>query len=221
MAASKLTPRKLLESQRSGKLLRKAFCGSEGQAISLLLACSAGVFLLCFMFVDVKTFYDRVGHTKPARDFLLQRETLGTTSLSSHESEAVTEPRTSPPTEVNLEDTSDAAIGEAMQSSIELASITPTGGSGLNTTSDAELVSEQKGDSEESASESEPVGRDRSSLVGCDIYHGQWVYDDAYPLYRSRNCPFVDTGFRCEDNGRPDQNFMKYRWQPHGCDLPR
>ncbi|KAK8702154.1 hypothetical protein V6N13_020522 [Hibiscus sabdariffa] len=55
----------------------------------------------------------------------------------------------------------------------------------------------------------------------CDIYDGQWVWDDNYPLYQSQDCPFVDSGFRCQENGRPDNYYTKWRWQPNGCDLPR
>ncbi|GKV38884.1 hypothetical protein SLEP1_g46743 [Rubroshorea leprosula] len=35
------------------------------------------------------------------------------------------------------------------------------------------------------------------------------------------NCPFLDPGFRCRQNGRKDVKYLKWRWQPHGCDLPR
>lgn len=56
----------------------------------------------------------------------------------------------------------------------------------------------------------------------CDLSQGRWVYDNvSYPLYRTKNCPFADPGFRCQENGRPDTDFMNYRWQPHGCNLPR
>lgn len=63
--------------------------------------------------------------------------------------------------------------------------------------------------------------REARSLAGCDITQGRWVYDNvSYPLYRTKNCPFADPGFRCEENGRPDKEFMSYHWQPHDCDLP-
>lgn len=56
----------------------------------------------------------------------------------------------------------------------------------------------------------------------CDLSQGRWIYDNvSYPLYRTKNCPFADPGFRCQENGRPDTDFMNYRWQPHGCNLPR
>lgn len=55
----------------------------------------------------------------------------------------------------------------------------------------------------------------------CDVTHGRWVYDESYPLYTSNSCPFIDEGFSCEANGRSDRDYMKWRWQPYDCDLPR
>ncbi|KAG8653855.1 hypothetical protein MANES_05G075200v8 [Manihot esculenta] len=56
---------------------------------------------------------------------------------------------------------------------------------------------------------------------GCDIFYGNWIWDDSYPLYQSKHCPFIDSGFRCLENGRPDSFYTKWRWQPSHCDLPR
>ncbi|CAN0892583.1 Protein trichome birefringence-like 10 [Linum grandiflorum] len=56
---------------------------------------------------------------------------------------------------------------------------------------------------------------------GCDVFDGNWVWDDDYPLYDSKDCSFIDGGFRCLENGRPDSFFTKWRWQPTHCNLPR
>ncbi|WVZ56700.1 hypothetical protein U9M48_007194 [Paspalum notatum var. saurae] len=61
----------------------------------------------------------------------------------------------------------------------------------------------------------------RSDAVQCDISDGSWVFDESYPLYRSSSCPFIDEGFSCEANGRMDRSYMKWRWQPKHCDIPR
>ncbi|KAJ6938833.1 hypothetical protein NC651_005309 [Populus alba x Populus x berolinensis] len=55
----------------------------------------------------------------------------------------------------------------------------------------------------------------------CDIFDGNWVWDDNYPLYQSQDCSFIDAGFRCLENGRPDSFYTKWRWQPRYCNLPR
>lgn len=57
----------------------------------------------------------------------------------------------------------------------------------------------------------------------CDLFEGSWAEDEEgrYPLYRPGSCPYVDDAFTCQENGRPDNAYLKWRWKPHGCDLPR
>ncbi|KAL4182989.1 hypothetical protein AMTRI_Chr11g95940 [Amborella trichopoda] len=56
----------------------------------------------------------------------------------------------------------------------------------------------------------------------CDFSYGRWVQDENYPYFDyAGNCAFLDPGFRCHDNGRKDRDYLRWRWQPAGCDLPR
>lgn len=67
----------------------------------------------------------------------------------------------------------------------------------------------------------EKVGFLEKGGDGCDIFEGNWVWDENYPLYQSKDCRFLDEGFRCSENGRPDNFYTKWRWQPKDCNLPR
>ncbi|KAL1372426.1 protein trichome birefringence-like 4 [Arachis hypogaea] len=59
-------------------------------------------------------------------------------------------------------------------------------------------------------------------LASCDIFDGTWVRDEhAEPLYQHASCPYLDDAFNCFKNGRSDFDYLKYRWKPHGCHIPR
>lgn len=62
---------------------------------------------------------------------------------------------------------------------------------------------------------------EQESKVDCDVTKGRWVFDESYPLYTNVTCPFIDEGFNCGGNGRLDKDYMKWRWQPQDCDVPR
>lgn len=58
-------------------------------------------------------------------------------------------------------------------------------------------------------------------LMNCDLFHGEWVRDDSYPLYKPGSCPLIDEQFNCFLNGRPDKGFQQLKWKPRDCTLPR
>ncbi|KAB1222397.1 Protein trichome birefringence [Morella rubra] len=66
-------------------------------------------------------------------------------------------------------------------------------------------------------------GKDKlvESLMNCDLFDGEWVRDDSYPLYKPGSCSLVDEQFNCILNGRPDKEYQKLKWKPKGCNLPR
>ncbi|XP_052173973.1 protein trichome birefringence-like [Diospyros lotus] len=59
------------------------------------------------------------------------------------------------------------------------------------------------------------------SLMNCDLFDGEWVRDDSYPLYKPGSCSLIDEQFNCFLNGRPDNGYYKLKWKPRRCSLPR
>lgn len=72
-----------------------------------------------------------------------------------------------------------------------------------------------------------PPERQMTSSQSCDYSTGRWVWDDdrtassSSSVLYDENCPFLDPGFQCQRNGRKDIDYLRWRWQPDDCDLPR
>ncbi|GAB2284330.1 hypothetical protein Dimus_018791 [Dionaea muscipula] len=73
------------------------------------------------------------------------------------------------------------------------------------------------------AVELEVVADQGHGRKSCDFFKGSWVKDDdsSHPLYNNSTCPFIDKEFNCLKNGRKDQMFLHYQWQPQSCRLAR
>ncbi|XVE75006.1 hypothetical protein DITRI_Ditri12bG0063000 [Diplodiscus trichospermus] len=83
------------------------------------------------------------------------------------------------------------------------------------------LVAENKA-MNDPAADPRAVKRPNGSFETCDFFDGRWVRDDHLkPYYRPRSCPSIDKDFDCQRNGRPDNGYIKWKWKPNGCDLPR
>ncbi|KAJ0837366.1 putative PMR5 domain, PC-Esterase [Helianthus annuus] len=54
----------------------------------------------------------------------------------------------------------------------------------------------------------------------CDIFSGEWVRDRAGPRYTNNSCNTIEHHQNCMTNGRPDFDYIYWRWSPFGCELP-
>lgn len=57
----------------------------------------------------------------------------------------------------------------------------------------------------------------------CDVFNGKWVLphpQGPLPYYTNETCGLIIDQQNCIKNGRPDSEFMKWRWKPKDCDLP-
>ncbi|KAL3505660.1 hypothetical protein ACH5RR_031042 [Cinchona calisaya] len=75
---------------------------------------------------------------------------------------------------------------------------------------------------ENSTRKSENEATDEHNVSSsCDIFDGNWILADSEPLYKPASCHFIDDAFNCFKNGRPDSDYLRLRWKPHGCEIPR
>ncbi|KAI3469315.1 hypothetical protein Pfo_025978 [Paulownia fortunei] len=66
------------------------------------------------------------------------------------------------------------------------------------------------------------LGYVEEEIVSCDVFDGRWVVDEDFePVYKPGSCPFIDDAFNCFKNGRPDSDYLRLKWKPHACDIPR
>ncbi|KFK42531.1 hypothetical protein AALP_AA1G006400 [Arabis alpina] len=55
----------------------------------------------------------------------------------------------------------------------------------------------------------------------CDIFTGNWIPDASGPVYTNVTCRHIQDHQNCLKNGRPDVNYLLWKWKPRDCDLPR
>lgn len=54
----------------------------------------------------------------------------------------------------------------------------------------------------------------------CNIYRGKWVPNPNGLYYTNETCPEIFDQQNCMKFGRPDTEFLKWRWKPDECELP-
>ncbi|KAL2895931.1 Protein trichome birefringence-like 19 [Bienertia sinuspersici] len=54
----------------------------------------------------------------------------------------------------------------------------------------------------------------------CDLYSGEWIPNMDAPYYTNDSCNVIQEHQNCMKYGRPDTEFMKWKWKPNECELP-
>ncbi|XP_020099119.1 protein trichome birefringence-like 26 [Ananas comosus] len=54
----------------------------------------------------------------------------------------------------------------------------------------------------------------------CNLFKGRWIANPAGPAYTKASCKFIYASQDCMTNGRPDREYLYWRWKPYGCELP-
>ncbi|GFP86702.1 protein trichome birefringence-like 23 [Phtheirospermum japonicum] len=55
----------------------------------------------------------------------------------------------------------------------------------------------------------------------CNLFNGDWVPYQGEPLYTNSSCSWIEAHQNCMTNGRPDKDYLYWRWKPRGCELAR
>ncbi|KAL0324223.1 UNVERIFIED_CONTAM: protein trichome birefringence-like 25 [Sesamum calycinum] len=79
-------------------------------------------------------------------------------------------------------------------------------------------------DSQENTDQSttQEYGTEPSDSEGkCNPFIGDWVPYEGEPLYTNVSCSIIEDHQNCMKNGRPDIDYLYWRWNPRGCELPR
>lgn len=62
----------------------------------------------------------------------------------------------------------------------------------------------------------------KSTVPGknCDVFRGNWVPYPNGTYYTNTSCSLIIDQQNCMKFGRPDTEFLKWRWKPDECELP-
>ncbi|XP_020098179.1 protein trichome birefringence-like 26 [Ananas comosus] len=54
----------------------------------------------------------------------------------------------------------------------------------------------------------------------CDLFKGEWIANPEGPAYTNESCRFIEEFRDCMTNGRPDTEYLYWRWKPYDCESP-
>lgn len=54
----------------------------------------------------------------------------------------------------------------------------------------------------------------------CNIFSGNWIHSPEGPYYTNETCHWIIDEQNCMKFGRPDSEYLHWRWKPDECELP-
>ncbi|OIV90170.1 hypothetical protein TanjilG_01624 [Lupinus angustifolius] len=64
------------------------------------------------------------------------------------------------------------------------------------------------------------VLKNSTEVKQCNIFSGKWVHYHEGPYYDNESCHWIIDQQNCMKFGRPDSEFLHWRWKPNECELP-
>jgi len=59
-----------------------------------------------------------------------------------------------------------------------------------------------------------------TEIKRCNVFSGEWVPYSKGAYYDNETCDLIIDQQNCMKFGRPDREFLKWRWKPDECELP-
>jgi len=59
-----------------------------------------------------------------------------------------------------------------------------------------------------------------TEIKRCNVFSGEWVPYSKGASYDNETCNLIIEQQNCMKFGRPDREFLKWRWKPNECELP-
>lgn len=62
---------------------------------------------------------------------------------------------------------------------------------------------------------------EKAEAKQCDLFTGDWIPNPVGPMYTNNSCHIIEDHQNCMRNGRPDMDYLYWRWRPRDCELPK